>query len=99
MFARAGLPSRHIYDYVIFRDVQDLDHYVQYTRHDRAIYGEVGSLTLSGKRQLRPPGGESPRLLGLYRRPTQAQLVTRSPAARQSQVCLPHGAALRSGPR
>jgi hypothetical protein len=33
---------------VIFCDVQDPDHYVQYMRHDGSIYGEVGSLTWVG---------------------------------------------------
>lgn len=52
---RRLLQSDVEHDYVIFRDVQDPDHYVQYMRHDRVIYGEVGSFTrISGKRQPHP---------------------------------------------
>jgi hypothetical protein len=52
---RRLLQSDVEHDYVIFCDVQDLDRYVHYMRHQRAIYGEVGSLSrVRGKRQLRP---------------------------------------------
>jgi hypothetical protein len=51
---RRLLQSTVEHDFVIFCDVQDPDHYVQYMRHDDSIYGEVASLTwVGGDRELR----------------------------------------------
>jgi hypothetical protein len=38
------LQSGREHDYVMFSDLADPDHYVQYMRHDGTVYGEVGSL-------------------------------------------------------
>ncbi len=51
---RRLLRSEVEHDYLVFCDLRDAERYVQYLRHDGALYGEVGCLQWTpGDRQLR----------------------------------------------